>query len=85
MHTSAAQSWEQIQGNLTGAELLDQIETVGRNFIVFSSEHDRVAWVLFTAATHASRHGSGTHSQVCSVSTTVPFSRARWANRCRTR
>jgi hypothetical protein len=53
LNTAAARTWERQQGGVTGAELLDQIETIGRKFIVFPSEHDRVAWVLFVAATHA--------------------------------
>jgi Protein of unknown function (DUF3631) len=36
-----------------GAALLDEVEAIGRRYIAFTAEHDRIAWVLFHAATHA--------------------------------
>ena len=53
------------QPQLTGAELLDRVEAAGQRFIAFSSEHDRVAWVLFHAATHGQ---PARRCSVCSIS-----------------
>jgi hypothetical protein len=45
--------WQHDPAKANGAALLNEVETAGKTYVVFSSEHDRVAWVLFHAATHA--------------------------------
>jgi hypothetical protein len=45
--------WQHDPARADGAALLNDVETAGKTYVVFSSDHDRVAWVLFHAATHA--------------------------------
>jgi hypothetical protein len=47
-----AQQQQPVQLQLTGTELLDQVEAAGKKYIAFASEYDLVAWALFHAATH---------------------------------
>jgi hypothetical protein len=51
--TDTSVIWQHDLAQADGAPLLDEVEAVGRTYVAFSSEHDRVAWVLYHAATHA--------------------------------